>query len=76
MAVRTPVVIVAGQLQQLQSGDSIPGGGTPADFALSKHVASSAFTVTAGYSASVVRYLEIASTITFEIGADADMEIT
>lgn len=41
----------------------------------SKHVITENHTIPAGESAHVTRYLEIASGITLEIGADADLEI-
>ena len=44
--------------------------------ALSPHVLSADFTVTAAYSAMVSRYLEIGDGFTCEIGDDADLEIT
>jgi len=56
-----------------------PGASTPtapSALALSQHIITSNFTVTDGYTADVVRYIEIADGITLEIGDDADLEIT
>ncbi len=50
------------------------GGSGP--LAMSQHLISADTTVTAGYTASVVRYLEIAAGVTVELEADADLEIT
>jgi hypothetical protein len=73
MAVKLPLVITAGVVQQLQAGDSIAtsSGG----LALSQHVLGTNFTITAGYSAYVTRYMELAAGVTLEIGLDGDLEI-
>lgn len=105
MAARLPVVIVSGQLQQLQATDTLPLFGTAAQgevpasgggsvnvlfadgvwrppgassagaLALNQHVQGTAFVITAGYSATIERYLEISAGITVEIGADGDLGI-
>ena len=49
-----------------------PGGTDPSE---SSHLISADHTITAGKSAYIVRYVEIASGITLEIGSDADLEI-
>lgn len=54
---------------------SVVNPATSSDLALSKHVVASNFTVTAGTSAYVVRYVEIADNVTLEIGDDGDLEI-
>lgn len=106
MASRLPVVIAAGQLQQLQAADALdapftsakpgtvplsgggtvnflradgtwqPPGASGSALALSQHVIAADFTVTAGYSADVSRYIEIATGKTVEVGADGDLEIS
>ena len=43
--------------------------------ALSVHVIAASFTVTAGNSAYISRYIEISDNITLEIGDDGDLEI-
>jgi len=48
---------------------------TASALALSQHVISTNFVITAGNSAYVVRYIEIGSGITLEIGSDSDLEI-
>lgn len=42
---------------------------------IDQHVIAASFVITAGYSAYLSRYIEIASGITLEIGSDADLEI-
>jgi hypothetical protein len=39
------------------------------------HNVSASFVLTAGYGASVPRYIEVASGFTLEIGADSDLEV-
>lgn len=73
MAVKLPLVVTAGQIQQLQAGDTIATGS--GGLSLNQHVLGVDFTITAGYSATVERYLEIAAGITVEIGADGDLGI-
>lgn len=70
MAVKLPLVVANGQIEQLQAGDSIDTG-LPAI----QHVFSTNATIPAGYSLYVSRYVEIAAGVTLEIGADADLEI-
>jgi hypothetical protein len=53
----------------------VPSGGSGGPLAFSDHILSSNLTVTAGKSAYVSRYLEIAAGVTVEIGALADLEI-
>jgi hypothetical protein len=52
---------------------SSPSGGS--DPALSSHVSTGNTTITAGKSAYITRYYEIAAGHTIEIGANADIEI-
>lgn len=76
MAARLPLVLNAGQLQQLQSGDTLAGvTATLPALDYSSHLVSANFSVPAGCSAYVSRYVEIAAGITLEVGADADLEI-
>lgn len=51
-----------------------PSAVTPA-MALSQNVISAGYTVTGGWSAYVVRYVEIAAGVTVEIGSDGDLGI-
>lgn len=53
---------------------SVPAGGG-AELTLNKHVITSDFTITAGWTVYVVRYIEAALGVTIEIGLDADLEI-
>ena len=53
----------------------LPGTTGTSALALSQHVITTNFTVVAGDSVYVSRYLEIASGITVTIGTDADLEI-
>ena len=57
----------------------IPGpatAGVASDIALSKHINVADFVITAGYSAVVVRFVEIAVGVTIELGSDSDLEIS
>jgi hypothetical protein len=41
----------------------------------SPHVISSNFTLTAGYTADIFRYIEVSAGVTLEVGADSDLEV-
>lgn len=70
MAVKLPLVVANGQIEQLQAGDSI-NTGLPAV----QHVFTSNTTIPAGYSLYVSRYVEIAAGVTLTVDDDADLEI-
>jgi hypothetical protein len=74
-----PAIFLVGE--DGQDGDMGPVGPTGTstgsvvgDLALNKHIPAN-FVVTAGTSAYVSRYIEIAAGVTIEVGADGDLEI-
>ena len=50
-------------------------GGASAELLFNKHIITSDITITAGYTVYIPRYMEPATGVTVEIGADADLEI-
>lgn len=50
-------------------------GGASGALALNQHVLVANFTITAGWTAYITRYLEVAVGFTLEIGLDGDLEI-
>jgi hypothetical protein len=72
MASRTPLVLVAGQVQQLQPGDAIAAG--PYGF---PYTISSNTTISAGYSVQVSRVypLIVNAGVTLTLGAAATLQM-
>lgn len=81
MADFLPLKIEGGQLKQFQAGDTIsttiaPGiGGAGADIAMSTMAPATDQTITAGRSAYLSDFYEIASTFFLEIGTESIFEI-
>jgi hypothetical protein len=73
MAVKLPLVITAGAVQQLQAGDTIATGS--GGLGLNQHVLGVDFTIAAGYSATIERYLNIAAGVTLALGLGADLGV-
>lgn len=71
MAVRLPLVIITGTVQQLPAGDSISSG----NLAFNQHVISGDTVVPAGATATVERYVEVAAGVVLEIDLDGDLGI-
>lgn len=72
MALKQPLVLANGQIQQLQAGDTIPGGSAP--FSAS-NIVSSDTTMAASESAFRSDFLEISAGIALTVAAEAVMEI-
>ena len=71
MAIRTPLVIIAGQVQQLPSGDSLAQSyGFP--YSITSNIA-----ISAGYGVEVIRAypLTVSAGVTLTIGAAAVLQI-
>jgi hypothetical protein len=66
-----------GKFQVYEAGawTNMVSTGVGGDLGLNKHVIASNFTVTAAYASYITRYMEISAAVSFEIGADADLEI-
>jgi hypothetical protein len=65
---------IADDLVTKRYGDANYGGAGGA-IGLSNHIVVSNFTITAGRSATIERYVEVAAGIALEIGADGDLGI-
>ncbi len=73
MAVKLPLVLTAGQIEQLQAGDTISTGS--GGLSINQHVLTANFLIPAGYASTITRYVEVASGVYLEIGADGDLEV-
>jgi hypothetical protein len=76
-----PLIIAAGQIRQMQAGDTIsttlaPGtGGAGADIAVSKNQPAVGQTIAAQRSAYLAEFYEIVDTFFLDIGDDSVFEI-
>lgn len=75
MAVRKALVVNAGQIQQLQTGDTLEGAGGATALTSSQNILTANYTVAADTSAYVTQYLEVADGFTLEVADGGYLEI-